>query len=196
MVVWQQWNGSAVWDIYGQLVNGDGSIPPSFLPIQVAWYLQSSSAPAVAAIPAATGSYKYLVVWEAEVASGNRDVCGKRVEENGTPGTSAFPISGSWADESAPAVAGDEAGQRYLVTWRHHMGVVDAPLHERAVSTGGDLLYDEAEFGGPAVDYPAVAAGLTGTFLVTWQDKAPWATNTDIRGQLWGIRVYLPLAVN
>ncbi|MBU0510087.1 MAG: hypothetical protein KJ638_00090 [Chloroflexi bacterium] len=195
LVVWQQWNGSAVWDIYGQLVNGDGSIPPGFLPIQVAWYIQSSTAPAVAAIPTAAGSYKYLVVWEATVGPGNRDIYGKLVEENGTPHASAFPISNAPADESAPAVAGDEASQRYLVTWRHPLGVVDVPIHGRAVSTDGNLLYGDAEFGGPTANYPAVAAGPVGDFFIAWQDQPVFFTDTNIYGQLWGNRVYLPLVL-
>ena len=195
LVVWQQWDGNASWDIYGQLVNGDGSIPPGFLPIQVAWYIENCTAPAVAAIPTAAGQYKYLVVWEAELSPGNRNIYSKRVEEDGTPGT-AFAIGmADGVDKSSPAVAGDEAGQRYLVTWRHSLGVVDVTIHGRAVSAAGNLLYDEAEFGGPTADYAAVAAGSTGTFLVAWQDKSPWMTNTDIYGQFWGTRAYLPLVV-
>ena len=195
LVVWQQWNGSTIWDIYGQLVTGDGGIPPSFLPIQVAWYLQSSTAPAVAAIPTTPTSYKYLVVWEAEVGPGDRSIYGKLIQEDGTSSPLAIPICDTTRDESAPAVAGDETGQRYLVTWRNPKGLLDVPIHGRAVSPNGDLLFGEAEFGGPTAHSPAVAAGAVGDFLVVWQDRSVFATNTDVVGQLWGNRVYVPLTL-
>jgi hypothetical protein len=194
LVVWQQWDSTYnLWDIHGRLINGDGGTP--FASFLIDNWMVNTTAPAVAAIPSTSTSYKYLVVWE-KLGVGGRDIYARLIEENGTPAPGGFYVSADTTiDESAPAVAGDEAGQRYLVTWRHPLGVVDVPIHGRAVSTGGDLLYGEAEFGGPTADYPAVAAGSTGTFLVAWQDKPVFATNTDIYGQFWGNRVYLPAVV-
>ncbi|MBU0495856.1 MAG: hypothetical protein KKA73_25090 [Chloroflexi bacterium] len=195
LVVWQQWNGTSVWDVYGQLVNGNGTLPPTPLPIQVAWYVQSSMAPAVAAIPTTPTAYKYLVVWAAEVSPGNWDIYGKLVEENGTPHPNHFAIATDPAAESNPAVAGTEYGHQYLVTWRLPRGPVDVPILGRPVSYAGALVADPAEFPGPAADYPAVAAGPAGDFLVAWQDQPLAATSTNIYGQFWGNRVYLPLVV-
>jgi hypothetical protein len=193
LVVWQQLSGGT-WNILGQLVNGDGSIP-GFPPIPVAMYTTNCTAPAVAAIPTTPVAYKYLVVWEDEYAPNDRDIYGKVVEENGTPYLTATAISTTGDDESEPAVAGDEAGERYLVAWSQRKGVVDVPIHVQAVNRVGNLVYDKGEFGGPTAHYPAVAAGSAGTFLVAWQDKGVFATNTDILGQFWGNRVYLPLVV-
>jgi hypothetical protein len=194
LVVWQQWDSTYnLWDIHGRLVNGDGGTP--FASFFVDNWMVDTTAPAVAAIPSTSTSYNYLVVWE-KAGVGDRDIYARLIEENGTPAPGGFYVSvDTTIDESAPAVAGDEAGQRYLVTWRHPLGVVDVPIHGRAVSAEGSLVYDEAAFGGPSADSPAVAAGSTGTFLVAWQDKSVFATNTDILGQLWGNRVYLPTVV-
>jgi hypothetical protein len=194
LVVWQQWDPTYnLWDIHGRLVNGDGGTP--FASFVVDNWMVDTTAPAVAAIPSTSTSYKYLVVWE-KAGVGDRDIYARLIEENGTPAPGGFYVSvDTTIDESAPAVAGDEAGQRYLVTWRHPLGTVDVPIHGRAVSAEGSLMYDEAAFGGPTADSPAVAAGSVGTFLVAWQDKVPWATETDIWGQLWGNRVYLPIIV-
>jgi hypothetical protein len=195
LVVWQQYDGTSDWDIYGQLVNGDGSILPGFPPIQVAWYIQSSITPAVAAIPTAPGAYKYLVVWEADVGAGNWDIYGKLVEENGTPHPSAFPIANDPAAESSPAVAGTEYGHQYLVTWRLPRGTDDAPIQGRTVAYDGVLLDDPSELPSHDAYDPAVAAGLDGEFLLAWHDQPPKALNGGIYGQLWGDRVpaFLPL---
>jgi hypothetical protein len=195
LVVWQQWDGTASWDIYGQLVTGAGSIPPAFLPIQVAWYIEDCTSAAVAAIPTTPDSDKYLVVWEGEVDPGNRNIYGKVVEEDGTPGT-LFPIATAVSvDESSPAIAGTESNLQYFVTWRHPQGLVDKPIKGQAVSYGGVLLGQVAEFSGVAADHPAVAAGPTGDFLVAWQDQPVAATNTNIYGQLWGNWIYMPLVL-
>ncbi|HBY93507.1 MAG TPA: hypothetical protein DEP84_05980 [Chloroflexi bacterium] len=193
LVVWQQLIGGTTWSIYGQLLTGDGGIPPGFVPIQIAYYGVNCTAPAVAAIPTTPVAYKYLVVWEYEYAPNDRDIYGKVVEENGTPYLSSTPISTTGDDESEPAVAGDEAGERYLVAWSQRKGTVDVPIHVQAVNRVGNLVYDKGEFGGPTAHYPAVAAGSAGTFLVAWQDKGVFATDTDILGQFWGNRVYVPL---
>jgi len=55
--------------------------------------------------------------------------------------------------------------------------------------------HDYVEFSGVAADNPAVASGPGGDFLVGWQDQPLSATNTNLYGQLWGNRVYLPLVV-
>lgn len=194
LVVWQQWDPTYnLWDIYGRLINGDGGTP--FASFSVDNWMVDTTAPAVAAIPSTPTSYKYLVVWE-KLGVGGKDIYARLIEENGTPAPGGFYVSADTTiDESTPAVAGDEAGQRYLVTWRHPLGVLDQPLYGRAVSAEGSLVYDVSSFGGPTANYPAVAAGSGGTFLVAWQDKTPWATHTDIYGQFWGTHAYLPVVV-
>ncbi|HSJ58045.1 MAG TPA: hypothetical protein VLC95_12735 [Anaerolineae bacterium] len=195
LVVWQQLIGGSTWSIYGQLYNGDGSLPPGFMPIQIAYYSYNCTSPAVAAIPTTPVAWKYFVVWEQEFGPGDHDIAGKLVEEDGTPYLSSTTISASGADELAPAVAGDEAGERYLVAWRQQQGLLDVPIRVQAVNRVGNLEFDMGEIGGPTAHYPAVAAGSAGTFLVAWQDRSVFGTDTDILGQLWGNRTHVPVVM-
>jgi hypothetical protein len=192
LVVWQQQAG-ALWDIHGQQVHGGGGLFQG--DITIAYYTVPSTAPAVAAIPTTPTDDKFLVVWELHYAPNDRDINGRLVAEDGTP-DSDFGISwASGVDESSPAIAGTESNLQYFVTWRHPQGVVDKPIKGRAISYGGALLGQVTEFSGVNADHPAVAAGPVGDFLVAWQDQPVWATNTNIYGQLWGYRVYLPLVL-
>lgn len=193
LVVWQQSVG-VTFDIYARLVNGDGYLPP-FSPVEIANEARNCYDPAVAAIPTAPGLYKYLVVWEYDYSAGDQDIRGRLVQENGTPHPSWFYIANKALSETNPAVSGTEYGYQYLVTWRLARGTIDKPILGWAVSHDGSLVDDPIEFLGPATDCPAVAAGPAGDFLVAWQDQPVWATNTNIYGQLWGNRVYLPLTL-
>lgn len=189
LVVWQEWDPAVSrWSVFGRLVNGsDGGTPGA--PAWISDYVVTCTSPAVAAIPTTPTEQKFLVVWEIG-NPGDRDIFGRMVNEAGVP-TANYVLfqQNDGLDQSSPAVAGDERSHRYLVVWRHPQGLVDVPIHGRAVSGDGALLPGESEFPGPDADYPAVADN----FLVAWQDKAPWATNTDLLGRFWGGRVYLPI---
>jgi hypothetical protein len=95
-------------------------------------------------------------------------------------------------DESSPAIASSESNLQYFVTWRYPQGVVNQPIRGRAISYQGTLLDETAEFSGVAADFPAVTAGPTGDFLTIWQDQPIATTNSNIYGQLWGNRIYIP----
>jgi hypothetical protein len=190
LVVWQQLTG-ALWDVHGQQVHGGGGLYQG--DITIAYYTKSSMAPAVAAIPTSPTTYTFMVAWEFQYAPGDRDIYGRLVAEDGTPGTGFWISWANGLDESSPAVAGDELAKQYLVVWRHPLGVVDKPIHGRAISSAGALRGQVAEFSGVAADRAAVASGPTGDFMAAWQDQPVFATNTNIYGQVWGNREYLPL---
>ncbi len=190
LVVWQQKAGG-LWDVHGQQVHGGGGLYKG--DITIAYYTVSSTAPAVAAIPTTPSNDKFLVVWEANLST-HRDIYGHVIQEDGTLAHSALLIAWTSADQSAPAVAGNEGGSRYLITWRQDQGAVDKPIYGRSIAHDG-TFQDVFDIGGPATDYPAVAAGPVGDFFVAWQDQPVWATNTNLYGQLWGNRVYLPLVL-
>ncbi len=195
LVVWQQSTSPTISAIYGQLVGGDGGILPGSQPIKIADFGVSCRAPAVAAIPTAPGSFKYLVVWEIDWLPGNKHIFGRLVREDGTPNPSNLILAEDPVSESSPAVAGTEDGHEYLVTWRHPRGVEDVPIFGRTVAYDGVLVDDPTEFPGTHADHPALAAGPAGGFLVAWQDQPPEVLNEGIYGQLWGnrIEVFLPL---
>jgi hypothetical protein len=191
LVVWQQFDPvSSLWDIRGRLVNGSGATP--FGPFLIDKSTVNCTAPAAAAIPTTAIAEKYLVVWERERAPGDRDIEGRWIEEDGTPANHFLSFSYVGADESGPAIAGNENNDHYLIVWRQALGVVDVPLAVVHLSWTGNT-FETARFSGRAADCPAVAAGPSGDFLVAWQDQPLGATDTNIYGQVWGNRVYLPL---
>jgi hypothetical protein len=192
LVVWQLDTGTLM-DIHGQQVHGGGGLYQS--DITIAYYTKSSTAPAVAAIPTTPNEVKFLVVWEIDYAPNDRDIYGRMVSEEGTPGTDFWVSWSTGVDESSPAIASSESNLQYFVTWRHPQGVIDKPIRGRAISYQGALLGQTAVFSGVAADYPAVAAGPTGDFLTVWQDQSISVTNTNIYGQLWGNRIYIPIVV-
>jgi hypothetical protein len=193
LVVWQQWDaGGSLWDIWSRLVDGDGP-PPDWGPVRLAYYSVDSTAPAVAAIPTSPTAEKYLVVWEHDHPTTGRDIYGIMVNEGGTPNSTDIKITTSPANETSPAVAGSEGGQRYLVVWRKQQGVIDVPLAGQAISSTGHELGAEDAIGAPAANYPAVASGPVGGFLAVFQDQGPFATSSGVWGHKWGNQVWLPM---
>ncbi|HBY08449.1 MAG TPA: hypothetical protein DEH22_11915 [Chloroflexi bacterium] len=190
LVVWQLDTGTLI-DIHGQQVHGGGGLFQG--DITIAYYSKSSTSPAVAALPTAPTDDKFLVVWELDYAPSDRDIYARLVAEDGSLGKDFWVSWSSGIDESSPAIAGSEINQQYFVTWRYPQGIVDKPIRGRAASYGGALLGNTAEFSGVAADLSSVAAGANGDFLVAWQDQPISATNTNLYGQLWGNRIYLPL---
>jgi len=187
LVVWEQWDGTATADIYGRLVNGDVTMPPSLQPRKLHDDpTKNCTAPAVAAIPTAPGAYKYLVVWQSEFSPGDWDIGGRLVAEDGTPHAISAYIANTPGHELKPAVAGTEDGYRYLVIWAGFTQSGARRTRGKIVSFEGAFPHDAIEFPDAYGNYPAVAAGPTGDFLVAWQDDG-------IYGHLWGERVYVPL---
>jgi len=192
LVVWQLDTGTLL-DIHGQQVHGGGGLYQG--DITIAYYTKSSTAPAVAAIPTTPNDEKFLVVWEIHYAPNDRDIYARLVAEDGSLSSDFWISWSTGVDESSPAIASSESNLQYFVTWRHPQGVVDKPIRGRAISYQGALLGQTVVFSGVAADYPAVAAGPTGDFLTVWQDQPISVTNTNIYGQLWGNRIYIPIAV-
>lgn len=192
LVVWQQDSG-AVQDIHGQQVHGGGGVYQGN--IIIAQYTVTNRNPTIAAIPTTPSNTKFLVVWEIEYSPNNWDIISRTVAEDGSLGNFNYISSDPTVDESTPVVSGDESAQQYLVAWRHPQGVVDKPIIARVVSNVGAPQDSVAEFSGVDADFPAIASGPFGDFLLAWHDQPVFATNTDIYGQLWGNRFYMPQVI-
>jgi hypothetical protein len=186
LVVWQQKVGT-LWEVHGQQVHGGGGLYQS--DIAIAQYSFSSTSPVVAAIPTCPSNNKFLVVWGN--SSGGTPLLGRLVGEDGTPAVN--PVLASLAlDKVGRAVAGNESSQQYLVAWPQSFGVMDKPISGQTFNCDG-TWGNYVEFSGVAATNPAVAGGPGGDFMVGWQDQPIWATNTNLYGQLWGNRVYIPM---
>ncbi len=190
LVVWQQPSGIYS-DIYGQLVHGKDGLYGSA--IQIAWYAQPSTAPAVAAMSTSPSLSKFLVVFELEFQTDDRDILGQFVNEDGTVTVDNFFVSAAnLIEETDPAIASTESNLQYLVVWTRQ-STPDRFIKGRVYYYDGTPEYPVFDFPGTAAGFPAVAGGPVGDFLIAWQDQPGSATSLNIYGQLWGNRVYLPL---
>lgn len=193
LVAWnQEESGSGHTDIRARRVTGSGvPLPPASL--MVTSYVQSSANPAVAAIPKPAGKGHYLVAWEILWSTGNRHVFARLIDGEGGMTVPVLDVAGSPLDEFAPAVAGNERSQRFLVTWiTAEQSLFQSHAREAAIEGGMAPVAPLA----PQVfaDHPAVSSGLRADFLTVF-DGQTLSSNLDVQGVLWGERAYMPLVL-
>jgi hypothetical protein len=83
-----------------------------------------------------------------------------------------------------------------MITWGEDHGLFNCPIMARTINYNESKLSSIKEIPGIWADYPSMAAGPTGDFLVAWQDHQDiLQTDTDIFGQLFGNRIYIPLSI-
>jgi hypothetical protein len=195
LVVWGQYNPSQ-YDIRGRRVKmsgGAGTLGSAF------WFSCDPSRddflPVVAAVPRPPDG-QYLVAWQYWSNANNYDIWAQRVSGGGTLEGSAFLVYASAQSDLRSAVAGNESNQQYLVAWTTPVPppVSFTNIYVRVVPTSGSLVGPVTWVRGNYADNAAVAAGPVGDFLIAFQDT-PVSGGLDIYGQLWGIRLYLPLVV-
>jgi len=192
LVAWQQKPGGD-WDVFGQQVQGNGSLSGGS--IILGYYTVDDKYPAVAALPDSPTDNKFLVVWELYANSIDHDIYGILVAEDGTVGTD-FGIATYGVNEASPAIAGNNDNLQYFVTWRYDHSGTFKPIRGQAVTYAG-VLTGQLQQALPTdsdADNPAVAAGPVGDFLVAWQDLRD-TPSENIYGRLYGNRTYLPLVV-
>jgi hypothetical protein len=190
LVAWEQKFSDTNWDIYAQQVHGAGGLYGSAFII--AYYTAPTVNPAVAAIPTTPGNEKFLIVFELQYSSTDRDIYARVVTEEGAiipeiGGT--IYVADSTNSETNPSIAGSESNDTYLVTWRENLTTIKS----RKVSYDGTLAPDTDHIYTGAIDarYPSVAAGPVGDYLIVFDsDITP---TFAILGRLYGIRNYLPL---
>jgi PKD repeat protein len=188
LVVWAEGQGGEE-DIYGQLVNADGTLPGAAnLAISTAAGRQFE--PAIAYNAA---SDEYLVVWF-DSRNGDFDIYGQRVDADGVllgagDPTVNFAISTAVFSQQRPVVAYNAAGDEYLVVWEDARDGYPCDLYGQRVDADGVLL----GAGDPTVnfaistapdyeDQPAVAYNpASDEYLVVWDDDRN--DERDVYGQ-------------
>lgn len=184
-------------DIYGRLVTGTGT------PLDAAASVVSATSdgqydPAAAAIPTVPHEGKFFVAWVSQYSPGNDNIFGKRFKHDLSGDGIILSLSDSPSYDFHPAVAADEYSDRFLIAWSQPDNIlVKQQIYATYVSQSNDNLGDDIPVGGYQTGlfafYPAISAGLPGDFLVTFMDRVPTAKDTDIFGQILGLRKYIPL---
>lgn len=193
LVVWEQRLSGTNYDIYARRVQGASGQLLGASDIAISTQSYEEINPAVAAIPPVGSEGQYLVVWQREWTSTDRDILARRVTGGGAVDGSTFGINTDFDDLYNPAVAGSESNQQYLVAWReegYSQFFIWDGIVGRAVASDGSLLGEEGVVGGISGDNPAVASGPLGDFLVAFDDQL--TGDREIYGRLWGSRLYLP----
>jgi hypothetical protein len=198
LVVWQQQmpGPPASFDIYGRRLRmaGPGSPAPMDSAFPIAQQGNVESRPAVAAIPSPIGAGQYLVVYRFAVCG--HAIKGQRLTGEGNLQGGDIYISDACLtpaqDRNDPAVAADQDTNRYLIVWTHHYPA-SVGIRGQVISREGTIIGDLTPIGGHKAANASVAAGHAGDYLVAFEDLE--AGKRKVFGQLWGIRVYLPLVV-
>ena len=197
LVVWKQDDTPSDPDIYAQRVKMAGGEGLLGSPLEICSLGGYDEDPAVAALPYPSGTGQYLVVWEDRVSSSG-NILGQLRSGDGTVEILYLMPSFSSDDQTDPAVAATESGQRYLILWSHsdyYTGWAYTPVVGREVDTEGKNVGEEADIWGVNAQHPAVASGPLGDFFVAYDEQELIATHRDVYGLLWGTRVYLPLVL-
>ncbi|MBM7867804.1 hypothetical protein GTO89_14255 [Heliobacterium gestii] len=200
LVVWEddrdQPAGYRSYDIYGQLLNGDGTLRGGNFVIcnngdQDDVYMTANQYDPVVAFD--SQNEKYLVVWQDFRSFHHNDIYGQFVNADGALAGPAsainMPISTSAEEKYDPALAYDDMNHRFLVVWQQgDYGSQDIYGKLISVSSSSppaslpDLPISTAPNN---QSNPAVAFNSTDQkFLVVWSDERNTSTNQDIYGQL------------
>jgi CubicO group peptidase (beta-lactamase class C family)/fibronectin type 3 domain-containing protein len=164
-------------DIYGRIVNSDGTLGSEFAIATPSAYDLNP----IVAYSSALDSY--LVVWERRIGDpefGQKDIYARVVNYDGSlPGSEIALDTGS-ASQEHPAIAYNSSGwDEYLVVWQDRQAG-NWDIMGRRVDSDGDLLEGEFTIEAPGHDQtrPDIAYNSRHTeYLVVWQDQIGGATS-------------------
>ena len=129
---------------------------------------------------AAADDGRFLVVWR-DGRNKSDDIYGYVFNEKADAETGPFAIASSFADETTPDVAWNEAAGRYLVIWRNdHPFLYDRHIQGRRLTASGGFVGSPITIDNdPNVAAPALT-DVTNNWLITWQQGA---SSEDLYGR-------------
>jgi len=174
-------------DIYGLRVAWDGSPLGGLIEIyrdDVAGQRKHQYHPAIA-----TNNYdRYMVVWEHEYQSNDRDIYGREYKADGTPDGSYFTIASWTQDDTEPDIAAFGANREWLVVWQRALPSGSGySIHGFRWGSAGShvytYLFDITNIVFVEAKSPAIAAGRPGYFIVYEEIYPP--AKQHIYGRIW-----------
>jgi hypothetical protein len=180
LVVWEDYRGSNSLgcEVYGQLVNRDGSMSGANIPISIVNGWQRFPKAAYN-----TTTDQYLVIWEDQSAEGN-DIDGQLVNANGSLHRSELTISAAKNNQNSPEITYNPAENEYLVVFsddrlvEYDQDIYGVLVNADGTIKGEDFLIDNH------IDnqsLPVVAYNSQeNQYLVVWQDSRNPASSPDI----------------
>jgi len=179
LVVWGDYRSGTA-DIYGQIVNNDGS--PFGTNFTISTAPNGQNDPAVAYDPV---NQRYFVVWDDRRSSTNYDIYGQLINDDGTISGANFTISAATNDQWYPSVAYDPVFQRFLVVWEDRRGGTTLDIYSQLVSPDGVLMGMNISISSAPNDQWSAAVAynpVAQRYVAVWED---WRSGTysDIYGQ-------------
>ncbi len=167
-------------NIYGQLVNADGTLNGANFTIYAGPNNQQRPSVAYDSI-----NKRFLVAWEdIRMNIEDTDIYGQLVNANGALYGSDFPIAADYTiAQTNPSIAFDKNNQRFLVTWDSDTGQ-DINIYGQLVKTDGTPYGANFNISGTVDNRhnPVVAYdGTNQRFLVTWTE---YNITDDVYGRL------------
>jgi len=182
-------NGNS--DVYGQLVNADGSLfgTTSDINFVISNAANYQGNPVVAYD---STNQRFLVAWQ-DSRNGGSDIYGQLVNADGslfdTASNVNFAISNGPDGQYEPSVAYDSVNQRFLVAWQDWRNLINYDIFGQLVNADGYLYgtASDANFvisnAGNSQEHSLAAYdSVNQRFLVAWRDGRNG--NIDIYGQL------------
>ena len=166
LIVWTEGRFN---DVYGRLVNADGSLSGSEFPISSAANHQVE--PEIVYNPS---SNQFLVVsYDDRLVELDWDIYGQFVNSDGSLSGANFPISTAMDDQSRPVVAYNSADNQYLVVWQDERNTdTGYDVYARVVNADGTM--GGSDFPISTDDAKQLAADIayapaSNRFLVVWE---------------------------
>jgi len=169
LVVWSDFRNSTHYDIWGQRVSSSGLLRGSDIAICTAAGNQYN-----AVVDYATGSHRYLVVWEdCRNGEGNADIYGQLVSDTGSLWGSGITIASATLHQLKPSVAFHESRGEFLVAWSDDRSGQYDILGQR-LSNAGELLGELVTIcnePGHQKEVDVISLPGTQSWFATWQDE-------------------------
>jgi len=200
LVAWMDERNVVPWttgrDIYGQLVNANGSLfnTSSDVNFPISNNVEEQRSPAVAFDNV---NQRFLVAWQDDrnfPSPTDRDIYGQLIEADGDSyGTATnvnFPICNATGRQDPPEIAFSNSAQRFLLVWTDDRNALTYDIYGQIVTASGTLYNTSSDVNFPVADAdgdlysPSLAYNVnTQRFLVGWTDNRSVAVSGDIYGQ-------------
>ena len=169
LVVWWDYRSGSNDDIYGQLVNANGSLSGGNFPIST--ISNDQQFPSVAYN---SSTNQYLVVWADYRSGSNYDIYGQLVDSAGNPVGGDFPISTASNAQNEPSVAYNSSTNQYLVVWEDYRSSNFDIYGQYLTSTGALTAGNFVIVDNPSSIYApnTVANTIIGNYLVAYYDSS------------------------
>lgn len=161
MVVWDHWslNGS---DVYGQLVNADGT------PVSTSFLISYSSGekrnPDIAY---SHKSNKYIITW-ANKRNFSSDIYAQVVEANGSLSGTNFIVSAASTDQLKPIITYSAGANRFLVAWTDESNVI-RKIYGKIINADGQLVGTNFIIANEGANPSVVSNSYSGQFVVAFE---------------------------